>query len=196
MQTQDFEHIRQQTAQAVREVLEAAHLSAGDIFVTRHDTQSMPNHMPSPMPFSVFSGYSAVSSKRYPMGIRAVRERFSMIRRLTGTMPSQDGCKRRKGRTYVRTEQRMGQCRPWACREVQLPLTRRMPSTRQYRRSRNWGLVTPRPCLSLGASTGLLFFTNWLRLGLVQRSQFVKGEDACMEGRRPACERILARHVR
>ena len=33
MQTQDFEQIRQQTAQAVREVLEAAHLSAGDIFV-------------------------------------------------------------------------------------------------------------------------------------------------------------------
>ncbi|MCI5862085.1 TIGR01440 family protein [Bifidobacterium boum] len=33
MQTQDFEHIRQQTAQATREVLEAAHLSAGDIFV-------------------------------------------------------------------------------------------------------------------------------------------------------------------
>lgn len=33
MQTQDFEQIRQQTAQAVREVLEAAHLSSGDIFV-------------------------------------------------------------------------------------------------------------------------------------------------------------------
>ena len=33
MQTQDFEQLRQQTAQAVREVLEAAHLSAGDIFV-------------------------------------------------------------------------------------------------------------------------------------------------------------------
>lgn len=33
MQTQDFEQIRQQTAQAVHEVLEAAHLSSGDIFV-------------------------------------------------------------------------------------------------------------------------------------------------------------------
>ena len=33
MQTQDFEQIRQQTAQAVHEVLGAAHLSSGDIFV-------------------------------------------------------------------------------------------------------------------------------------------------------------------